>query len=285
MAKRLGSWTVSWQMSPAGVRDSHSASERLLACHRIGQLPAGHKQRRVQLASARDHAQRVRHVLELAPDLRTVTRRQAPPQRVTALDQLPQERRIRPQHDGHLRPHPFGPTQLRSQPSLPTAPGSRTACPGHASPGRPGSPIVRLGITVNVCAGRARTSPGCTAGRTVQPGGRTHRLHTCGLRWTRRRTTPAAPPARIITPALYPPADRPRRANTAHHAPEQLRHTHQGTTTDTTDGTVTFEEAEFTGGKVAFGGAQFTGSTITFVMFGVRFRMGLPPSRSPLPPG
>lgn len=75
---------------------------------------------------------------------------------------------------------------------------------------------------------------GGTAGRTVQPGGRTHTLHTRRLRWTRRRMSPPSRPPGIV--ALHPIRLLTNRgAPTPHHQhSEQRIHAHPATTTNTT---------------------------------------------------
>jgi hypothetical protein len=94
---------IPWWRADGCRASMRSVTERLLVSHCIGQLLAGHIKSRVQLACARDHTQHVRHILELPPGLGTTTGRHAPPERLAALDELPQERRTSTYHDGHLR--------------------------------------------------------------------------------------------------------------------------------------------------------------------------------------
>lgn len=110
-----------WQR-PAGTC---SVVEKLLSCHGVGQLPTGHRQCRIQLAGAGDHAQRVRRILKPARDLRTATGHRMTSERLAPPDQLPQKRRMCHHRHGHLQCKPIGPSNTslqRSQPSARFAP-------------------------------------------------------------------------------------------------------------------------------------------------------------------
>lgn len=136
-----------------------------------GGVGGPHIQRRVQLARAGEHTQRVRRVLKLAPGLRTDARR-TPEARPAAWSRM---------RDATWQP----------------------SCVSVKRGGR---------LHRRTLAWR-----GCTAGRTVQPGGRSRRLRrTRGLRTRRRGSGPAGPPARVL---IMRPIRLPAGRGAPAHAP------------------------------------------------------------------